>query len=89
MEHMADCFFFLMLLYEIWWVHYFRSSHKLIDFYGTYLGIPIPGALLPVMAFFLLGIYGRVIWMLIAAFVLGVGHIGIHLEHWNDVFLKY
>ncbi len=29
----------------------------------------------------LLGIYGRVVWMLPAVAVLGVGHIGIHLRH--------
>lgn len=29
----------------------------------------------------LLGIYGRVVWMLLAAAILGIGHIGIHLQH--------
>ena len=74
-----------MLLYEIWWIHYFRSQHQLTDFYETYLGMPVPDALLPVMAFFLLGIYGKVIWMLIATIALGIGPIGIHLEHGKEV----
>lgn len=76
----------LMLLYELWWVKYFRSSRRLEDFYdSSLLGIPVPGASLPVMAFLLLGIYGRVLWMILAAMVLGIGHIGIHLEHRRQV----
>lgn len=39
--------FILMALYELWWIRYFR--------------IPVAGASLPVMAFFCLGIYGKVI----------------------------
>lgn len=73
--------FLLLLLYEIWWIHYFRSEHTLKDFYGSYLGIPVPGTLLPVIAFFLLGIYGKVVWLLLATIILGIGHVGIHLQH--------
>lgn len=76
---------FLMLLYELWWVRYFRSAQKLNDFYSSFLGVPVAGATLPVAAFFLLGIYGKVIWMLIAASILGVGHIGIHMQHKKSV----
>ncbi|MDR0897752.1 MAG: hypothetical protein LBN04_07835 [Oscillospiraceae bacterium] len=71
----------LMALYEWWWVRYFRSPRRLEDFYRPMLGIPVAGATLPVLAFFLLGIYGRVIWMLLAATILGIGHIGIHWQH--------
>jgi len=73
--------FALMVLYEIWWLRYFRSKRELRDFYSSLLGIPLAGATLPVGAFFLLGIYGRVGVMLISAAILGVGHIGIHLQH--------
>ena len=73
--------FGLMVLYELWWVRYFRSNRTLDDFYGSFLGIPVPGAVLPVAAFVLLGIYGRVIWMILSAVILGIGHIGIHLHH--------
>lgn len=75
----------LMILYEIWWIRYFRSERKLKDFYTGIMYIPLAGATLPVMAFFLLGIYGKVVWMLIAVFVLGIGHIGIHLEHYKNL----
>ena len=34
-----------------------------------------------VLAFFLLGIYRRAVWMLLGVLVLGIGHIGIHLQH--------
>lgn len=71
----------LMVMYESWWIRYFKSKHTLADFYSSFLGIPVAGATLPVMAFFLLGLYGKVIWMLIACIILGIGHIGIHLQH--------
>ena len=73
--------FLCMLLYEGWWIRYFRSERKLSDFSSSFLGIPLAGATLPVMAFFLLGLYGKVGCMLIAALILGVGHIGIHIQH--------
>ncbi|MBO5054885.1 MAG: hypothetical protein J6C64_00815 [Lachnospiraceae bacterium] len=77
--------FILMIMYEIWWVRYFKSGRKLADFYSSFLGLPVAGATLPVIAFFLLGIYGKVIWMLIACVILGIGHIGIHLQHRNEL----
>ena len=73
--------FLLMLLYEIWWIRYFKSKRTLQDFYSSFCGVPVAGAALPVLAFLLLGIYGRVLWMILSAFILGVGHIGIHLQH--------
>lgn len=77
--------FVLMVMYEVWWVRYFKSERKLADFYSSFLGVPVAGATLPVVAFFLLGIYGKVIWMLIACMILGIGHIGIHLQHRNEI----
>ena len=38
-----------------------------------------------VLAVFLLGIYGKVIWMLIACVILGIGHIGIHWQHSKEL----
>lgn len=73
--------FILMLMYEVWWIRYFRSQRTLSDFYSDFLGIPVAGATLPVIAFFFLGIYGKVIWLIISIIILGIGHIGIHLEH--------
>lgn len=78
--------FVLMLMYEVWWIRYFKSKRLLADFYSSFLGIPVAGATLPVMAFFLLGIYGKVIWMLIACIILAIGHIGIHLQHQQGLF---
>lgn len=70
-----------MALYELWWIRYFHSKRSLSDFYGSLFGIPLPGATMPVLAFFLLGIYGKVIWMIGASVLLGIGHIGIHWQH--------
>lgn len=47
------------------------------------MGIPVAGATLLVADFFLLGVYGKVVWMLIATVILGIGHIGIHCQHKN------
>jgi len=74
-----------MLLYEIWWVRYFRSKRTPADFYSNFCGIPVAGAVLPVTAFLLLGIYGKVLWLLLSAVILGVGHIGIHLRHRKEI----
>lgn len=75
----------LMILYEINWMIYFRSKQTVKDFYRPFLGIPAPGATLPVAAFLLLGIYGKVIWLIMSSIILGVGHIGIHLQHINKL----
>ena len=77
--------FALMVLYEIFWVRYFRSKKEMSDFYSSILKIPVAGATLPVAAFFLLGIYGQNALMMLSSVILGVGHIGIHLAHRNEV----
>ena len=71
----------LMLVYDGFWIRYFRGGCTLRDFYRPFLGVPAPGATLPVVAFLLLGIYGRLIWLIAASVFLGVGHIGIHIQH--------
>lgn len=73
--------FFLMLLYEIYWIRYFTNEPTEENFYRSFCGIPVPGASLPVIAFLLLGIYGKVIWLIMSAILIGIGHIGIHLQH--------
>lgn len=79
----------LMVLYELWWVRYFLSERKLSDFYSSFLGVPLAGATLPVAAFFLLGVYGKVVWLMGAAFLLGIGHIGIHVQHRREMEALY
>lgn len=75
----------LMTLYEIYWIRYFMSSKTMADFYSSILGIPVAGATLPVAAFFLLAIYGKNIFLGIAVIILGIGHIGIHLNHRKEI----
>ncbi len=77
--------FLLMILYEIYWVRYFRSEKTMADFYSSLLGIPVAGATLPVAAFLLLGIYGKNPIMLVSVVILGIGHIGIHLNHKKEI----
>lgn len=77
--------FTFMLLYEYWWLRYFKSPKALEDFYSSLIGIPVSGASIPVLAFFFLGIYGKNIFMIAAVIILGIGHIGIHLQHFKEI----
>ncbi|RKJ52526.1 hypothetical protein D7X25_14740 [bacterium 1XD42-8] len=72
-------------MYGLWRVRFFRSERKLIDCYSSFFGVPLAGATLPVIAIFFLAIYGRVVWMLMAAIILGIGHIGIHMQHRKEL----
>ena len=73
--------FLLMILYEIYWIRYFKSEKTMKDMYSSILGVPVAGATLPVAAFMLLAVYGKNPLMAAAVIILGVGHIGIHLMH--------
>lgn len=77
--------FVFMFLYEMYWIRYFKSERTIRDFYGSFAGVPVAGATLPVLAFFLLGIYGSNIFLIISTVILGIGHIGIHLNHRDEV----
>ena len=77
--------FALMVLYEIYWIRYFKSEKTMKDFYSSILGIPVAGATLPVLAFMLLAVYGKNIVLGVAVIILGIGHIGIHLMHRGEI----
>lgn len=78
--------FVCMILYEIYWIRYFKSEQTMQDFYKGLLFVPVAGATYPVFAFFLLGIYGSNLPMIISTVILGIGHIGIHLMHAKEVY---
>ncbi len=79
---------FAMLLYEMWWLRYFKSDRTEASMYRPFFGIPVAGAALPVTGFFLLGVYGKVVWLMISAVIFGVGHIGIHWGHKKNLKIK-
>lgn len=58
--------FILIILYEIYWIRYFKGNKTMKDMYSSLLGIPVAGATLPVVAFLLLGIYGRNMFLIIS-----------------------
>lgn len=58
--------FILMILYELYWIRYFKSHQTMKDFYRSFLKIPLAGATLPVLAFLLLGIYGKNIFLIVS-----------------------
>lgn len=41
----------LMIVYELYWIRYFRTSRTMKDMYENFGIIPLPGATLPVVAF--------------------------------------
>jgi len=77
--------FLIMILYELYWIRYFKSPKTMKDFYSSFMGIPVAGATLPVIAFLLLGVYGKNPLLIAATLILAVGHIGIHLGHRNEI----
>lgn len=50
------------------------------DFYMSYMGFPVAGATLPVIACLLLGIYSGNAIVICASIILGIGHIGIMVK---------
>ena len=76
--------FLCMLLYEFYWLKYFRSKKTMADMYSSFAGFPVAGATLPVIAMFLLGIYASNLFIVISSLILGIGHIGIHLAHRSE-----
>lgn len=76
---------YLMILYDICWIRYFRSSRTLCDMYNNLFLIPLPKATLPVITFLILGICASNIFLVISSVVLGIGHIGIHWNHKQEI----
>lgn len=74
-----------LVVYDLAWVRYFKSEKTMKDFYRGFLGMPLALATYPVVAFFLIGIYGGNIIMVVGAVILGIGHIGIHKQHEKEV----
>ena len=79
--------FVLMVLYECYWIKYFRSPKTMRDFYMSFAGFPVAGATLPVIACLLLGIYSGNAIVIGASIILGIGHIGIHLMHRKEIVI--
>ena len=77
--------FILMILYEGFWIRYFRSPHTMKDMYASFAGVPLAGAVLPVLALLLMGVYSRNWIVILSSIILGIGHIGIHYMHWKEL----
>lgn len=76
--------FVLMILYECYWFRYFASPKFMKDYYSSFLGFPVAGATLPVLAVLVMAIYGRSIILFVSGIILGIGHIGIHVGHYKE-----
>ena len=73
----------LMILYECYWIRYFKSARTIADMYSSFAGFPLAGATLPVIAVILLGLNSGNLVVIISGLILGIGHIGIHYMHSN------
>lgn len=71
----------LMVLYELFWLRYFRGEHTMENFYTSFCGVPVAGAALPAAAFALLAVWDRNLLLGVSVIILAIGHIGIHLQH--------
>lgn len=80
--------FIFMVLYEVYWFKYFNSEKTMKDFYSSMLGILVAEATLPVVAFFLLGIHGKNILLIIVVILLAIAHIGIHINNKKKLTFK-
>lgn len=63
--------FVLMIMYELYWIRYFKSEKTMKDFYSSIMGIPVAGATLPVIACCLIAIYGRNPMLFVSTIILG------------------
>ncbi|MCY7174040.1 hypothetical protein MK543_04755 [Streptococcus gallolyticus subsp. gallolyticus] len=76
---------FCLILYEMFWIRYFMGPKRMADFYTTFLKIPVAGASLPILAVLCISIYGKNPFLTLASIILGIGHIGIHLQYQNMI----
>ena len=77
--------FVLLILYECYWIKYFRSKKTMKCFYSSFAGFPLAGATLPVIAAFLISVHSLNAILIVSSIILGIGHIGIHLMHSKEV----
>ncbi len=75
----------LLVLYDLWWLRYFRGARREADLYRPLLGLPLAAAVLPGAAFFLLGAFGAVVWMMLSSVLFAAGHIPIAYRHRNEL----
>lgn len=80
--------FIFMIIYELFWIRYFKSEKRLEDMYSSFGGFTMAGASLPFFAIISLGIYASNIFIIISAIIFGIGHIGIHRAHRREIFGK-
>ncbi len=70
---------------ELAWARYFKGGGELTAMYAPLGLVPVPLATLPVAALALLGVWCQSPPIILAAVILGIGHIGIHLGHLREL----
>jgi hypothetical protein len=74
-----------LALYYAGWIRYLvlRRTEEL--FYSSLLGIPLPMAVMPVIYFLSASVLLGSIWLMLAAIMLGVGHISVTWLHSGSI----
>lgn len=67
------------------WGRYLQRGRSIRDLYGPVLGVPVPMAILPVVAFALIGAWLASVWLLAAAAVLAAGHLPNSVAAWRGL----
>lgn len=73
-----------LALYYTGWIRYLVLGRAEELLYSSLLGIPIPMAVMPVIYFLSASVLLGSIWLMLAAVMLGVGHISVTLLHYGS-----
>jgi hypothetical protein len=65
----------ILVIYYVGWIRYLTNGRSEILFYRSMLGVPFPMALMPVLYFSLASVLLESLWLLLASFLLGIGHL--------------
>ena len=73
--------FVLVILYECYWIKFFRSPKTIKDLCSSFAGYPLAGATLPFMVALLLGLYSLNIIIVVCSVIFGIGRIGNYIKY--------
>lgn len=66
-----------IVIYYGLWLRYISAGQEFSSLWTPFLGIPIPLAVIPVLAFGFAALWGRSLWLGAASVILAIGHITV------------
>lgn len=67
------------------WLRYISAGREFSSLWTPFLGIPIPLAVIPVLAFGFAALWGRSLWLGAASVILAIGHITVTWVSYTQV----